>query len=552
MRCKTLLLIFAAFLFATGTNAQLLTSKENFTHADSLRGTLNANRAWWDVLRYDLEVEPDYKSQTIVGRNTIRFQSMGGSIMQLDLQQPLICDSILLGTSPVSFQRDDNIMLLHFAQALKAKQEYSLVVYYHGKPRKAIRPPWDGGWIWTKDAKGRPWMTVACQGLGASVWYPCKDHQSDEPDQGASLTVVVPDTLMAVANGRLISRIKVQEKTAYRWEVRNPINNYDLIPYIGKYESFGETFNGEDGNLSCTYWVLDYNLDKAKEQFKQVTSMLQCFEYWFGPYPFYEDGYQLVEAPHLGMEHQSAVAYGNKFMNGYLGRDLSGTGWGSKWDFIIVHESGHEWFGNNITTKDLADMWVHEGFTNYSETIYTQCQSGLEAGQEYVQGIRKNIANDKPIIGPYGVNKEGSPDMYYKGANLIHTIRTIMNNDSLFRKMLRDMNKTFYHQTVTTQQIEQFIGQHTSFDCKPIFDQYLRNTSIPTLQWKKKDGQLLVRFTNCIENFSMPVFLPQTASKGVWKKVVSEKWTSVSCTLSKSDIVDGWNRNLYINYGDEE
>ncbi len=395
-------------------------------------------------------------------------------------------------------------------------------------------------------------MTVACQGLGASVWYPCKDHQSDEPDQGASLTVVVPDTLMAVANGRLVSRIKVQEKTAYRWEVRDPINNYDLIPYIGKYESFGETYNGEDGKLSCTYWVLDYNLDKAKEQFKQVTSMLQCFEYWFGPYPFYEDGYQLVEAPHLGMEHQSAVAYGNKFMNGYLGRDLSGTGWGTKWDFIIVHESGHEWFGNNITTKDLADMWVHEGFTNYSETIYTQCQSGLEAGQEYVQGIRKNIANDKPIIGYYGVNKEGSPDMYYKGANLIHTIRTIMNNDSLFRKMLRDMNKTFYHQTVTTQQIEQFIGQRTSFDCKPIFDQYLRNTTIPTLQWKKKEGQLLVRFTNCIENFSMPVFLPQTTTKGIWKKVVSEKWTTVPCTLSKSDIVDGWDRNLYINYGDEE
>lgn len=540
----SLLLIFLPAVM----KAQPLSKKNGFTRADTLRGTINANRSWWNVLRYDVEVTPDFSTETIAGRTSIRYAGNGHKTMQIDLQQPLVIDSIMHEGEKVRFTREENIALLHFNADQSNNDENSVVIYYHGKPRKAVRPPWDGGWIWTRDAKGRPWMSVACQGLGASVWYPCKDHQSDEPDDGASLTIVVPDSLAAIGNGRLISKISKHGRTAWRWEVRNPINSYNIIPYIGKYENFTEAYEGEDGKLDCSYWVLDYELDKAKAQFVQVKNMLQCFESWFGPYPFYEDGYKLVQSPHLGMEHQSAVAYGNKFLNGYLGRDLSGTGWGNKWDFIIIHESGHEWFGNSITTKDIADMWVHEGFTNYSETIYTQCQSGLAAGQEYVQGIRKNIQNDKPIIGIYGVNEEGSGDMYYKGANLIHTIRTIMQNDSLFRQMLRTMNRKFYHHTVTSKQIEDFIQSFCAFDCKPIFDQYLRDVNIPRLQWRLQQGELQVRFDNCRKTFAMPVYLPTANGNGEWKNVTAQNWTAVPCSLDTTKIADAFNRNLYISY----
>ena len=353
-------------------------------------------------------------------------------------------------------------------------------------------------------------MSVACQGLGASVWYPCKDHQSDEPDKGASLTITVVDSLVAVGNGRLLKKqVKGNGFTDYTWEVKNPINNYNIIPYIGNYVNFTDTFMGEKGKLDLSYWVLDYNLEKAKKQFVQVKWMLRAFEYWMGPYPFYEDSYKLVDAPHLGMEHQSAVAYGNRYLNGYLGRDQSGTGWGLKWDFIIVHESGHEWFANSITSKDLADMWIHEGFTNYSETLFTEYQSGIQAGNEYNYGTRKGIRNDTPIIGPYGVNKEGSGDMYPKSGNMLHSIRHAMNNDEKFREMLRYLNKKFYHQTVTTEDIQKVVSDYFGSSVEKIFDQYLRTTQVPVLEYfvSADKTKLSFRWTNCVDGFNLPIFI---------------------------------------------
>jgi len=384
---------------------------------------------------------------------------------------------------------------------------------------------------------------VACQGLGASVWYPCKDHQSDEPDSGASLHMTVPDTLVAVGNGRLKEKKDNGDgTTTWSWNVVNPINNYDIIPYIGKYVNFHEDFQGEKGHLDCNYWVLDYHLDTAREQFKQADSMLRCFEYWMGPYPFYEDGYKLVEAPHLGMEHQSAVAYGNHYANGYLGRDLSGTGWGMKWDFIIVHESGHEWFGNSITTNDLADMWVHEGFTNYTETLYTTCQDGVEAGNDYCIGTRKNIRNDKTIIGTYGVNNEGSGDMYYKGGNMLHMIRQILG-DSSFRGLLHGLTTTFYHKTVTTQQIETFISQYAKRDLSKVFDQYLRTTKIPTLEYKFNSSSMLsYRWTNCTGGFNMPVKVVVAGHPAEWIEPTPE-WKTLNFEGEQTFSVD---RNFYI------
>jgi aminopeptidase N len=489
-----------------------------FTHADTLRGSNGPGRNWWDATKYDLHVKFNLQDSTISGFNIISFKELKpGSIMQIDLQEPMVIDSIItefrfeqataVATLPDScINREGNAFFLKFYNYPPSLNYINrLIVYYHGKPRIAKRPPWDGGLIWAKDKAGNPWITIACQGLGASVWYPCKDYQGDEPDS-AEMHITAPSDLVAVSNGRMRSKIDNGDgSTTTTWAVVNPINNYDFIPYLGKYVHFGEIYEGEKGPLTMDYWVLDSDLAKAKRQFKEAPRMMKAFEYWFGPYPFYEDGYKLVEAPHLGMEHQSAVAYGNHFLNGYLGRDLSGTGVGLKWDFIIVHESGHEWFGNNITSKDLADMWIHEGFTNYSEDLFTEYWFGKKAAEEYEIGIRKNIENKKPIIPAYGVNAEGPIDMYYKASNMIHTIRQVINNDSLFRSILRGLNKTFYHQTVTAKQIEDFISKKSGIDFSNVFKQYLTTIKIPTLEYSLKNGVLSYRWTNVVPGFHMPV-----------------------------------------------
>ena len=536
------LLIFHLSSFTP--RAQPLHQKQEFTHADTLRGTITPERAWWDVTHYGLSVNFDFNKRSISGYNIISYKvvSAPAKEMQIDLQLGLDIDSVLYNNEKLSFRRAENAYFIVVPAAQDEQKINKVTVYYHGIPRPALRPPWDGGVIWSKDDNGNPWISVACQGLGASVWYPCKDHQSDEPDS-ASLSMTVPDTLMAIANGRLRSEIKKGDGTAtYTWAVSSPINNYNIIPYIGKYAHWHEDYEGEKGRLDCDFWVLDYNLEKAKLQFKQAIQMLHCFEHWFGPYPFYEDGYKLIEAPHLGMEHQSAVAYGNGFANGYRGTDLSGTGWGLKWDFIIVHESGHEWFGNNITTKDVADMWVHEGFTNYSETIFTGCEYGTEAGNDYVIGTRKKIQNDRPIEGPYGVNQEGSGDMYYKGGNLVHMIRQIINNDSSFRMLLRGMNETFYHQTVTGKQVEAYISKTSGIDFSKLFDQYVRTTQIPVLEYKLSSNKLSYRWADCVKGFNMPLKINFSGEK--WIKP-TQKWKTLKIKKGESTAFSA-DRNFYI------
>lgn len=527
---KQFLFLVLSFFFLSCSLAQPLNQKQEFTHQDTLRGSIGPERAWWDVLHYEVNVTPHYGSKTITGKTTIQYKvlpNQKSDYMQIDLQRPLTIDSLFydgklyINYPPRPYYNEGNVWHIPLPRA-EVNSVHSLAIVYHGKPREAQMPPWDGGWIFTKDKKGRPWMSVACQGLGASVWFPCKDHQSDEPDNGATLTINVSNDLVAVGNGRLKNKITNGDKTSYTWQVKSPINNYTIIPYIGHYVNWSDTLQGENGKLDLNYWALDYDVEKAKVQFQEVKPMLRAFEYWFGPYPFYEDGYQLIEAPHLGMEHQSAIAYGNQFNKGYLGRDLSGSGWGLKWDYIIVHESGHEWFANNITTKDIADMWVHEGFTDYSETLFTEYYYGKQAADEYVQGLRKNIANDKPVIGPYGVNKEGSGDMYYKGANLLHTIRQVINDDEKFRQILRGLNKDFYHQTVTSKQVEDYISQKSGKDLSKIFDQYLRTTQIPTLELKTDSDKIKFRWTNCIRGFNMPVKF----TNGVWITPSSE-WKTV-------------------------
>jgi aminopeptidase N len=521
-------------------------SYAQFTHQDTLRGSNGPGRDWWNVIYYDLSVTPDYSTKTIQGKTTIQFEWLkpysNGRFMQIDLQPPMVLDSaIYLDNTSLKFKQEGNTWNISWPSFTDKAKYDKIIFYFHGKPREAVNPPWDGGWIWTKDRLGRPWMTVACQGLGASVWYPCKDYQGDEPDNGASLNITIPDTLAGVGNGRLKNKIINNNKTiTWTWEVKDPINNYNIVPYIGKYVNWSETYAGLNGKLDCNYWVMDYNLQKSKQQFgRDVKPMLACFENWLGPYPFYKDGYKLVETPHLGMEHQSGIAYGNGYMDGYMGMDRSETGWGSKWDYIIIHESGHEWFGNSITAGDIADMWIHEGFTTYSETLFTECRSGKKAADTYTIGLRSGIDNDAPIIGPYGVNKEGSGDMYDKGSNLIHTIRQVINNDNLFKLILRGINKDFYHKIVTSSEIEQYISRKSQKDLSKIFDQYLRNARIPVLEWKKAGKEISYRWSNCVNGFNMPVKL----KNGTWIYPVAQ-WKKVP--VSKSGTTMEVDRNFYI------
>ena len=540
MNQKLFSIFFLVFIISINSNGQLLETKPTFTHDDTLRGTDGEFRKNWDVLQYDITVKPNFVNKTIEGNCAMKFYDNGATKMQIDLQEPMLLDSAKDETGKLySFAREKNVYWLAYRDMFSKMKIMpgikTLTFYFHGKPKEAKRAPWDGGWIWKKDKNNNPWMSVACQGLGASVWYPCKDIQSDKPDSGAILQIIVPDSLVAVGNGRMTNKkILGNGNTKYTWQVKNSINNYCIIPYIGKYVNFGEKYPGLKGNLDMNYWVMDYNLEKAKKQFTDAPKMMKAFEYWFGPYPFYEDGYQLVDAPHLGMEHQSATAYGNGYKMGYAGSDLSGTGIGLLWDFIIVHESGHEWFANNVCTSDIADMWVHEGFTCYSETLFTEYYYGKDSALIYLKGLRKNIQNDENIIGAYGVNKEGSGDMYYKGANMLHTIRQIANNDELFRAMLIEINSKYHLKTVTTQEIEEYMSQKLKLNLTGIFNQYLRTIKIPTLEYKKEGKKLLYRWTNAVENLNMPLKLMVGKEQIIinptneWQKQKVKKAVSIS------------------------
>lgn len=515
---------------------------EKFTLADTLRGSITTERAWWDVLHYDISVTPDYLDKSISGSNRITYKvvKLNTAIkMQIDLKDPLVIDSVKQLGKKIKFYKWESVWYAN-VRPDKISRIHEITIFYHGKVHEAVRPPWDGGFIFTKDSLGRPWMTVTCQGeAGASIWYPCKDHQSDEPDNGASLTMTIPDTLVGVANGRLVFKKENGNGTAtYKWAVVNPINNYCIIPYIGKYVNFSEKYKGEKGPLDVSYWMLDYNLNKARQYLPdQVHKMLKAFEYWFGPYPFYEDGYKLVDVSHTGMEHQSAIAYGNYYRFGYRDRDVSNSGWGLKFDFIIVHESAHEWFGNNLTSKDLADMWIHESFANYAETLFVDYIFGKQAGNEYNFGERKGIKNEKVIIPPYGVNAEGSGDMYSKGGNMLHSIRHSFGNDSLFRNILRGLNKKFYHQTVTAVQIENYISKKAGFNYKKIFDQYLTTIQIPVFEYyfNQDSSECFYHYSNCLKGFDLPLYL-HNGSFSV-KLYPSDAWKIWHCKKGQANLI---------------
>jgi aminopeptidase N len=512
--------------------ASATAQRADFTHADTLRGTITPERAWWDVVFYDLHVTFDPADSTIHGWNGITYRVVGAArAMQVDLQVPLEIDSVVQDGRRLTYRRDGNAFFVTVAARQRKGTTRTLTVYYHGRPRAAEKPPWDGGVTWGRDPDGHPWIATTCQGLGASVWWPTKDTQADEPDS-QRIALTVPDSLRAIANGRLRGIARgANGWSTYEWFVTEPINNYDVAASIGRYAEFTDGYEGEGGHLTLDFWPLLAHLDTARVQWQQVRPMLDCFEHWFGPYPWYHDGYKLVEAPHLGMEHQSAVAYGNGFTNGYRGRDLSGTGWGLTWDFIVIHESAHEWFGNSITSADLADMWVHESFANYAEALYTECRYGERAGAEYVLGVRTRIRNDAPIVAPFGVNAEGSGDMYYKGGNMLHTIRHVIGNDSTWRAVLRGLNAEFWHRVVTGKQVQEYISAHAGRDLSRVFAQYLTTTKVPVFEYRLEGTTLTYHWADVVSGFDMPIRV--SAGEGQWVTLTpTEAWQTATLPIA--------------------
>ena len=517
-----------------------------FTHQDTLRGSVTNERIWWDLLHYNLSFNVDVENKSLQGKNTITYKVLDEhQLMQIDLQTPMEISDIRQDGKQLNHRRIGNVYFVELDKKQEIDSVYRISIDFKGVPKESKNPPWDDGLTWAKDKNDNDFIATSCQGGGASIWWPCKDHMYDEPDNGTKLSITIPEHLVGVANGRLIDSIVNNNKTkTYIWDVVNPINNYGVNINIGDYVHFSDNYKGEKGELECDYYILSYNLEKAKKQFKQAHLTLEAFEFWFGPYPFYEDSFKLVEVPYLGMEHQSSVTYGNDFQNGYRGKDLSGTGWGLKFDFIIVHESGHEWFANNITHKDIADMWIHESFTAYSENLFLDYHYGTEASNAYVTGTRKLIKNDRPIIGFYNVNHSGSGDMYYKGSNMLHTLRQIVNDDEKWRTILRGLNKKFYHQTVTSSQIENYLSEHIGIDLKSFFDQYLRTTKIPTLEYDIKGSKILYRWVNVVDEFNMPIKI-SINGQAEWI-IPHNSWQSFQNEeINQSLIVDP---NFYINH----
>ena len=530
------LLIFFFLLFNLNSYSQ----DYNFTKQDTLRGSITPERAWWDLVYYhlDISVKPDEKF--IEGSNTITYNILNSSDrLQVDLQSPLKITKVEQNGNLLDFESQGNAHFIKLLDKQKKGTIQSLKVYYEGYPKEAVRAPWDGGLSWKRDTNGKHFVATSCQGIGASIWWPNKDHMYDEVDS-MLISVNVPKDLVNVSNGRLKKIDEYEDSKTYHWFVSNPINNYGVNINIGDYVSFSEVYNGEKGPLDMVYYVLRDNIERARTHFKDAPKMMDAFEYWFGPYPFYEDSFKIVEVPYLGMEHQSSITYGNKYMKGYLGRDLSRTGWGLKFDYIIIHEAGHEWFANNITYKDIADMWVHESFTTYSENLFLDYHYGNEAASDYVIGTRDGISNSSPMIGPYGVNKRGS-DLYTKGANLLHTLRQIADNDELWRSILRGLNSNFYHQTVETKQIEDYISSKIGFDLSSFFDQYLRDVRIPKFEYNITNGILTYRWVDVIQNFTMPIEINVDGENIKLYPTTQKKSIKIESETIKVD------KNYYIN-----
>jgi aminopeptidase N len=470
-----------------------------FGRADTLRGTYGPFRRNNDILTYDLDIRVDVADEFIAGRNTIRFSMVeDGDRIQLDLFDNMRIDSIILLGEEISYEREFNAVFVDFPETLRQGETYVIDFYYSGHPQESGR---FGGFVFREDSLGNPWIFTACQGIGASLWWPNKDQQPDEVDS-MTISITVPSELMDVSNGRFVSAEELGDGTTkYRWKVHYPINNYAVAVNVADYAHFADTL----GSLTLDYYALPYHLTDARRQFAQAKPMLQCFQERFGEYPFLRDGYKLVEVPYAGMEHQSAVAYGNGFENGYLGRDWTGVGISTRFDFIIVHESAHEWFGNSVTANDVSDAWIHEGWGTYLEGVYVECLYGYDDALTYLNGYKSKVSNSEPIIGPSGVNHWPTQDQYFKGALFMNTLRHVVDDDETWWALLREYAEHFKYRNIWTTDVINFFNGRLNRDLRPLFEQYLYHASLPVLEVRSQGDSVSYRWQADVADFDMPL-----------------------------------------------
>lgn len=550
MRYITFFIALFFSLALVGQNTSLFADKI-FSRKDTLRGTLSTLRSCYDVTYYRLFIDVDPVSETIKGNNKIYFKALANfTTFQLDLNDKLVIDSIVYNDQKISYTREFDAVFVTLPNAVNKGTITNVEVYYHGKPIIAKQPPWDGGLVFSKDAEGKPFLGVACEGIGASIWYPCKDHLSDEPDS-ISVTGVAPKGLSFVSNGKLQAILELPDgKQLFNWFCANPINNYNVTFYIGNFTEIRDEYKSPitGKKLDLSYYVLPYNVAKAEKHFNQVKPMLKCFEEMMGPYPFYKDGYKLVEAPYLGMEHQSAIAYGNNYQKGYAGQDYSGMG--LNFDFIIIHETGHEWWGNNVTMADMADMWISEAFCTYSEVLYVECIYGKKEALTYINNKKPMVQNDRPMRGYLGVNHEGSGDMYAKGALMLHTIRSVINNDEVFMKIIKGMQKEFALKQIGYTDVIDYFTKQSGMNLEPVFNQYLNFINRPTLQYKvaEENGQvkLFYKWKANAPNFAMPI---EFSLEGKDYRVdATSEWNSIPIKPKEANLVLNVNfKRFYID-----
>ncbi len=505
------------------------TPQRTFSRADVLRGSYGPYRANNDLLSYDLEVRVDPEKRFINGRNTIRFRMLkDDSRIQLDLFANLKIEKIVRGSTELKYEREFNAVFVDFPETLKRGSIYSIDFYYSGSPAETGR---FGGITFRKDPSGHYWVNTACQGTGASVWWPNKDQQRDEVEN-MRLSVAVPKDLVDVSNGRFLGKTDLGDGyTRFDWQIHYPINNYCVSLNIGNYVHFSDMLD----DLTLDFYCLPENLEKAKRQFTQAKSMLRCFQKYFGEYPFKKDRYKLIEVPYSGMEHQSAVTYGNHFANGYLEKDWTGVGISLKFDFIIIHESAHEWFGNSITAADTSDAWIHEGWGTYAECVYVECMFGHDDALKYINGYKAKIRNREAIIGQSGVNIWPTQDMYFKGALFLNTLRSVIDDDTRWWKLVRQYYGHFKYRNIMTDDVVNFFNRKTGSNLTPIFDQYLRHSDIPTLelQFPENTGSVSYRWKADVKEFAMPV---KVGRRGNWQLIQpTTEWKTMKSGINRDD-----------------
>ncbi|HYG39869.1 MAG TPA: M1 family metallopeptidase [Cytophagales bacterium] len=543
------ILSFLSFFFLIYLQAYTqVNNTKTFTRADSLRGMLTPLRTCFDVKFYHLDIKVDPATKYIEGSNKVVFQVLEPSDkIQLDLFENLAISKIIYKGEELRFTREFNAVFIDFPEKLEQGAIGEITVFYQGNPIVAEKPPWDGGFVWSKDKDGNPWVGVACEGIGASIWWPNKDHLSDEPDS-MLISTTVPKGLINVSNGRLRKRVEVDDQwTRFDWFVSYPINNYNVTINIANYAHWRDYhINGD--TLTLDYYVLPANIEKARKQFEQVKPMMQCYEEALGKYPFYRDGFKLIETSYLGMEHQSAIAYGNRYLTGYLGTDRSGLG--LDFDFIIIHETGHEWWGNNVSCADIADMWIHESFCTYSESLYVSCIYGEDMARKYVLAQRSGIRNISPMMGIYGVNNEGDGDMYLKGSVVLNTLRNVINNDPLWFDILKGIQKEFALQTVYKKDIVNYINRRTGKDFYYFFDQYFGYAKIPVLEYKfEKKGRkawLKYRWKTDEEDFRMPAKVTLSSARQMEFIYPTTDWQKIKLGVAEKDFKIN-NEDFYFN-----